>query len=90
MYSFCSSHWYAAGSAYLELPNADLVQAYISIALDGTGALEAIAFWVSQKGGSSGLRLFTYLYTFFLGVGCIVGNDPLILSGTPVCTGATL
>lgn len=63
---------------------ADIFEAYISIALDGTGALEAIAFWVSQKGGSSGLRLFTYLYTFFLGVGCIVGNDPLILSGTPV------
>lgn len=57
--------------------------AYISIALDGTGALEAIAFWVSKRGGSSGLRLFTYLYAFFLGVGCIVGNDPLILSGTP-------
>lgn len=57
--------------------------AYISIALDGTGALEAIAFWVSKRGGSSGLKLFTYLYTFFLGVGCIVGNDPLILSGTP-------
>lgn len=57
--------------------------AYISIALDGTGALEAVAFWVSKKGGSSGLRLFTYLYFFFLSVGCIVGNDPLILSGTP-------
>ncbi|KAJ9658905.1 hypothetical protein H2198_003475 [Neophaeococcomyces mojaviensis] len=57
--------------------------AYISIALDGTGALEAIAFWVSKRGGSSGIRLFTYLYAFFLGVGCIVGNDPLILSGTP-------
>ncbi|KAK5083538.1 hypothetical protein LTR05_006041 [Lithohypha guttulata] len=57
--------------------------AYISIALDGTGALEAVAFWVSKRGGSSGIRLFTYLYVFFLGVGCIVGNDPLILSGTP-------
>lgn len=57
--------------------------AYISIALDGTGAIEAVAFWVSKSGGSSGLRLFTYLYVFFLSVGCIVGNDPLILSGTP-------
>ena len=57
--------------------------AYISIATDGTGALEAIAFWVSKRGGSSGLKLFTYLYAFFLGVGCVVGNDPLILSGTP-------
>lgn len=57
--------------------------AYISIALDGTGAIEAVAFWVSKRGGTSGIRLFTYLYLFFLGVGCIVGNDPLILSGTP-------
>lgn len=57
--------------------------AYISIALDGTGAIEAVAFWVSKRGGSSGMRLFTYLYTFLLGAGCIVGNDPLILSCTP-------
>lgn len=57
--------------------------AYISIALDGTGALEATAFYVSQRGGSSGRLLFTYLYLFFLGTACIVGNDPLILSGTP-------
>ncbi|KIX00370.1 uncharacterized protein Z518_10509 [Rhinocladiella mackenziei CBS 650.93] len=57
--------------------------AYISIALDGTGALEAIALWVSKRGGSSGRLLFTYLYTFFLLTACIVGNDPLILSGTP-------
>lgn len=62
----------------------DTHQAYISIALDGTGALEAVAFGVSKRGGTSGIRLFTYLYAFFLGVGCIVGNDPLILSGTPV------
>ncbi|KAJ9633531.1 uncharacterized protein PV06_06174 [Exophiala oligosperma] len=57
--------------------------AYISIALDGTGALEAVALWVSKKGGSSGRLLFTYLYAFFLLTACIVGNDPLILSGTP-------
>ncbi|KAK5322726.1 hypothetical protein LTR70_003674 [Exophiala xenobiotica] len=40
--------------------------AYISIALDGTGAIEAVAFWVSKRGGSSGMRLFTYLYVFLL------------------------
>ena len=57
--------------------------AYISIALDGTGAIEAVAFWVSKRGGSSGMRLFTYLYAFMLGAGCVVGNDPLILSCTP-------
>lgn len=57
--------------------------AYIAIALDGTGALEAVAFYVSKRGGSSGRLLFTYLYGFFLLTACIVGNDPLILSGTP-------
>lgn len=57
--------------------------AYIAIALDGTGALEAVAFYVSKRGGSSGRLLFTYLYLFFLLTACIVGNDPLILSGTP-------
>jgi Na+/H+ antiporter NhaD/arsenite permease-like protein len=57
--------------------------AYISIALDGTGALEATAFYVSKRGGSSGRLLFSYLYAFFLCTACIVGNDPLILSGTP-------
>ncbi|KAK5189314.1 hypothetical protein LTR96_010900 [Exophiala xenobiotica] len=57
--------------------------AYISIALDGTGALEALALWVSKRGGSSGQLLLTYLYSFFLLTACIVGNDPLILSGTP-------
>lgn len=57
--------------------------AYIAIALDGTGALEAVAFYVSKRGGSSGRLLFTYLYLFFLMTACIVGNDPLILSGTP-------
>jgi len=57
--------------------------AYIAIALDGTGALEAVAFYVSKRGGSSGRLLFTYLYGFFLLTACLVGNDPLILSGTP-------
>lgn len=57
--------------------------AYISIALDGTGVIEAVAFWISKRGGSSGMRLFTYLYAFLLGAGCVVGNDPLILSCTP-------
>ncbi|KAK5400971.1 hypothetical protein LTR06_011093 [Exophiala xenobiotica] len=57
--------------------------AYISIALDGTGALEALALWAFKRGGSPGQLLLTYLYSFFLLTTCIVGNDPLILSGTP-------
>ncbi|OJT07874.1 hypothetical protein TRAPUB_1224 [Trametes pubescens] len=56
--------------------------AYISISLDATGLLRFLAFWVANKGGSSGHRLFAYLYVFFLLCGVIVGNDPVILSGT--------
>ncbi|PCH35711.1 hypothetical protein WOLCODRAFT_80579 [Wolfiporia cocos MD-104 SS10] len=56
--------------------------AYLSISLDATGLLRFLALWVVQKGGSSGRRLFTYLYFFFLLCGVIVGNDPVILSGT--------
>ncbi|KAH9927802.1 uncharacterized protein B0H18DRAFT_1084659 [Fomitopsis serialis] len=56
--------------------------AYLSISLDATGLLRFLAFWVVRKGGGSGRRLFTYLYVFFLVCGVIVGNDPVILSGT--------
>ncbi|EJF57157.1 hypothetical protein DICSQDRAFT_157516 [Dichomitus squalens LYAD-421 SS1] len=56
--------------------------AYISISLDATGLLRFLAFWVASKGGSSGHRLYMYLYVFFLLCGVIVGNDPVILSGT--------
>lgn len=50
------------------------MQAYISISLDATGLLRFLAFWVAQKGGSSGHRLYLYLYLFFLVCGVIVGN----------------
>ncbi|KAI0785821.1 hypothetical protein C8Q75DRAFT_722360 [Abortiporus biennis] len=56
--------------------------AYISISLDFTGLLRFAAFWVARKGGSSGHRLYLYLYVFFLVCGVLVGNDPVILSGT--------
>ncbi|KAF9008015.1 hypothetical protein BDQ17DRAFT_1539737 [Cyathus striatus] len=36
--------------------------AYMAIALDITGVLQAAAFWVSNKGGSSGWKLFIYFY----------------------------
>ena len=49
-------------------------QAYISISLDATGLLRFLAFWVASKGGSSGRRLFAYLYLFFLVSGVVVGN----------------
>ncbi|CAE6530904.1 unnamed protein product [Rhizoctonia solani] len=56
--------------------------AYIAIALDATGLLRFLAFWVVRKGGSSGPRLYLLLYVFFFVFGVIVGNDPIILSGT--------
>ncbi|CAL1712066.1 unnamed protein product [Somion occarium] len=57
--------------------------AYISISLDFTGLFRFSAFWVARRGGTSGPRLYLYLYLFFLVSGIIVGNDPVILCGTP-------
>lgn len=36
--------------------------AYMAITLDITGVLQAAAFWVSNKGGSNGWKLFLYFY----------------------------
>ncbi|GAA6028778.1 hypothetical protein JCM8097_007390 [Rhodosporidiobolus ruineniae] len=69
--------------------------AYISTALDSTGGLRALAFYISQKSArsppnsppsadktASGLTLFTVLYVFWFAFGVLVGNDPIVLSGT--------
>ncbi|KAI0692424.1 hypothetical protein C8T65DRAFT_669686 [Cerioporus squamosus] len=56
--------------------------AYISISLDATGLFRYLAFWVASKGGSSGPKLFTYLYLFFLLCGVIVGNVSTITPPT--------
>ncbi|KAK4045966.1 hypothetical protein OIV83_006477 [Microbotryomycetes sp. JL201] len=68
--------------------------AYISTALDSTGGLRSLAFWISQKTAkapkagvsgdkvASGFTLFTVLYAFWFGSGLFVGNDPIVLSGT--------
>lgn len=56
--------------------------AYLSISLDATGLLRFLAFWVAKKGGASGRKLHFYLYLFFLTSAAVVGNDPVILSGT--------
>ncbi|GAA5864884.1 hypothetical protein JCM8547_009260 [Rhodosporidiobolus lusitaniae] len=69
--------------------------AYISTALDSTGGLRALAFYISQKSArapphsppsadktASGLTLFTILYAFWFIFGVLVGNDPIVLSGT--------
>ena len=56
--------------------------AYMAITLDISGVLQAAAFWVSNKGGSSGWRLYLYFYLMLTAFSIIVGNDPVILSGT--------
>ncbi|KAI5891306.1 uncharacterized protein SCHCODRAFT_02580854 [Schizophyllum commune H4-8] len=56
--------------------------AYMSITLDATGLLKAVAFWVSNKGGTSGPRLYMYFYAMLTLLTVFIGNDPVILSGT--------
>lgn len=56
--------------------------AYMAITLDITGILQAAAFWVSNKGGSSGWRLYAYFYVMLTVLSILLGNDPVILSGT--------
>lgn len=56
--------------------------AYIAISLDATGLLRYLAFQVCIKAGSNGMGLYFILYGFFWTLGVLVGNDPVILSGT--------
>jgi len=56
--------------------------AYIAISVDASGLIRWLAFKVLQKGGKVGHRLFFYLYVFFFGLTAMIGNDPIILSGT--------
>ncbi|KAF9037771.1 hypothetical protein BJ165DRAFT_1502908 [Panaeolus papilionaceus] len=56
--------------------------AYMAITLDVTGILQASAFWVSNKGGKNGRRLYLYFYILITVISMILGNDPIILSGT--------
>ncbi|KAI0262221.1 hypothetical protein BC834DRAFT_940015 [Gloeopeniophorella convolvens] len=56
--------------------------AYLALSLDATGLLRCLALWVAHKGGASGARLHAYLYLFFLACAAVVGNDPVVLSGT--------
>ncbi|KAI0034846.1 hypothetical protein K488DRAFT_44541, partial [Vararia minispora EC-137] len=72
----------ADGVSPLDILALFLSLAYISISLDATGLLRFLAFWVAKKGGTSGKRLYFFFYVFFLFCGIIVGNDPVILSGT--------
>ncbi|KAJ6460941.1 hypothetical protein C8R45DRAFT_1028706 [Mycena sanguinolenta] len=56
--------------------------AYMAITLDVTGVLQAAAFWVSNKGGSNGWKLYLYFYVMLTILSVFLGNDPVILSGT--------
>jgi Na+/H+ antiporter NhaD/arsenite permease-like protein len=56
--------------------------AYIAISVDASGLIRWLAFKVLQKGGKVGHRLFFYLYAFFFLLTALIGNDPVILSGT--------
>lgn len=68
---------------YLEAATDSFSQAYISISLDCTGVLQYLAHLVGTKSGSSGSFLYFAFYCFFSVTGLLIGNDPLILSGTP-------
>ena len=54
----------------------------MAITLDVTGILQAAAFWVSNKGGDNGRKLYFYFYLLLTLISMVVGNDPVILSGT--------
>ncbi|EIW75979.1 hypothetical protein CONPUDRAFT_111819 [Coniophora puteana RWD-64-598 SS2] len=56
--------------------------AYMAITLDITGILQSAAFWVSNKGGDNGWRLYLYFYLMLTFLSICLGNDPVILSGT--------
>lgn len=56
--------------------------AYIATALDATGGLRYLAFQVALR-AKSGNQLYLFLYSFFFLSGAVIGNDPIILSGTP-------
>ncbi|KAL7423611.1 hypothetical protein Q5752_001192 [Cryptotrichosporon argae] len=57
--------------------------AYIAISLDATGLFRYLAFLVASRSSSSGPTLFFSFYAFFVVCGLIMGNDPIVLSGTP-------
>ncbi|KAK0721115.1 hypothetical protein B0H67DRAFT_600367 [Lasiosphaeris hirsuta] len=57
--------------------------AYVAISIDASGLIRWLAYKVLLWGGESGHELFFYLYTFFAVLGSFIGNDPIILSGTP-------
>jgi Na+/H+ antiporter NhaD/arsenite permease-like protein len=56
--------------------------AYMAISLDLTGVLQSAAFAVANKGGTSGRKTYIMFYGMLTCFSMILGNDPVILSGT--------
>jgi Na+/H+ antiporter NhaD/arsenite permease-like protein len=57
--------------------------AYIAISIDASGLIRYLAYRVLKSGGNAGHRLYLSLYSFFFALTAAIGNDPIILSGTP-------
>jgi Na+/H+ antiporter NhaD/arsenite permease-like protein len=57
--------------------------AYIAISIDASGLIRYLAYRVLRSGGNAGHRLYLSLYSFFFVLTAAIGNDPIILSGTP-------
>ncbi|CAI6333254.1 unnamed protein product [Periconia digitata] len=57
--------------------------AYIAISIDASGLIRYMAYRVLKSGGDAGYRLYLSLYAFFFVLTAGIGNDPIILSGTP-------
>lgn len=56
--------------------------AYIAISLDATGLLRYLACLVCQRASFDGRVFYSVLYLFLWLAGVVLGNDPVILSGT--------
>ena len=55
----------------------------MAITLDISGGVFlCAAFWVNNRGGSNGRKLFLYFYLLLTVISVILGNDPVILTGT--------
>ncbi len=58
--------------------------AYICISLDQTGFFEYLALIVSKRAGTSGLKLFFYIYLLAGFITIFTSNDIVILTLTPI------
>ncbi|KND01194.1 hypothetical protein, variant [Spizellomyces punctatus DAOM BR117] len=58
--------------------------AYICISIDVTGFFEYVAFQVTKRGGSSGHRLFLYLFLLSTIMTIFTSNDVVVLTITPI------